>query len=75
MNVVGVSDRLVMSAAPARLAGFPSKGAIEPGRDAELIVWNPDEEWTVEPEKFVQRHKVTPYAGRRVWGLQPCIGC
>ena len=52
-----------MSAAPARLAGLRSKGAIEAGRDADLVVWEPDAELTVSPEMLHHRHKVTPYAG------------
>jgi allantoinase len=52
-----------MSAAPARLAGLPAKGAIEAGRDADLVVWEPDAEVTVTPETLHHRHKMTPYAG------------
>ncbi len=52
-----------MSAAPARLAGLQGKGVIEVGRDADLVVWEPDAELTVTPEMLHHRHKVTPYAG------------
>jgi allantoinase len=52
-----------MSAAPARLAGLPAKGAIEAGRDADLVVWEPDAEVAVTPDTLHHRHKVTPYAG------------
>ena len=53
---------------PARLAGLGAKGAIEPGREADLVVWDPAEEWTVDASRLHQRHKLTPYAGRRLAG-------
>ena len=53
-----------MSAAPARLAGLESrKGALAPGRDADLVVWDPDGETRVEPGTLHHRHPLTPYAG------------
>ena len=36
-----------MSAAPARLAGLPGKGAIAVGKDADLVAFAPEERWTV----------------------------
>jgi allantoinase len=58
-----------MSEAPARLAGLHArKGRIGLGCDADLVVWDPSAEWTVEPSRLQQRHKLTPYAGRRLRG-------
>ncbi len=59
-----------MSGAPAALAGLSDrKGAIAPGRDADFVAWDPDVEFLVDPCTLQQRHKVTPYAGRRLRGI------
>jgi allantoinase len=59
-----------MSAGPARLAGLEgAKGAIAPGRDADLVAFDPEAEWTVEPAALHFRHPLTPYAGRRLRGV------
>jgi len=59
-----------MSERPARLVGLDArKGAIAPGRDADLVVWDPDEELTVQANALQHRHKVTPYEGMRLRGV------
>jgi allantoinase len=59
-----------MSAAPAALAGLSDrKGRIAPGLDADLVVWDPDATFRVDPARLHQRHPVTPYAGRELHGL------
>lgn len=57
-----------MAEAPAKLAGLTNKGKIAPGYDADLVVFDPDRAWTVDPEKLHQRYKITPYAGRELRG-------
>lgn len=55
---------------PARLAGLEGrKGAIAVGGDADLVVFNPDAKFRVEPEALHHRHKLTPYAGRELTGV------
>jgi allantoinase len=59
-----------LSEAPASLAGVSDrKGRIAPGYDADLVVWDTDGEFTVETSRLQQRHKITPYAGRRLRGV------
>ena len=56
--------------APARLASLThQKGAITPGRDADLVVWNSEASFRVDPAQLHHRHKVTPYAGRDLMGI------
>jgi allantoinase len=59
-----------MCAAPARLAGFEGrKGAIAPGYDADLVSWDPEATFEVDAERLHHRHKLTPYAGRTLYGV------
>jgi allantoinase len=58
-----------MASAPAKLAGLEhSKGSIAPGRDADLVLWDPESDGVVEPSALFHRHPVTPYAGMRLRG-------
>jgi allantoinase len=52
-----------MATAPAQLAGLAQKGAIEIGRDADLVVLEPDVVNMVDANELQHRHKVTPYDG------------
>ncbi len=59
-----------MSAGPARLAALAGrKGVIAPGADADLVVWDPEGEWTVDGASLNHRHPLTPWHGRRVRGV------
>jgi allantoinase len=58
-----------MSERPAGIAGLARKGAIAPGRDADLVAFAPEEEFEVTPDQLYHRHKLTPYAGQRLRGV------
>jgi allantoinase len=55
---------------PARQVSFASrKGSIATGADADLVIWNPDAQFTVAASSLHHRHKLTPYAGEALNGL------
>jgi allantoinase len=58
-----------MSAAPASLVGLTRKGAIEVGRDADLAVFAPESEFTVDAALLRHRNPVSAYHGRRLRGV------
>lgn len=58
-----------MAAAPAKLASFDSrKGALAVGADADIVVFDPDAEWTVTQDDLRFRHKLSPYLGAQLHG-------
>jgi allantoinase len=59
-----------MAAAPAKLAGLESrKGSIAVGMDADLMVFDPDEQFRVTPERLHYRHPISPYLGETLRGV------
>jgi dihydropyrimidinase len=59
----------VLAENPARIFGlFPRKGAIRVGADADLTIWDPAAEWTIEQRHHLSVAGYTPYEGWRVRG-------
>ena len=59
-----------MSAAPAQLAGLADrKGKLAAGFDADIVIWDPEEQFIVDASTLKHRHPVTPYAGRELFGV------
>ncbi len=52
----------------ADFAGLASKGRLEKGRDADLVVFDDAALFDVAPGGVLHRHKVTAYAGLRLQG-------
>jgi dihydropyrimidinase len=59
----------VLAENPARIFGlFPRKGAIRVGADADLSIWDPDADWSIEQRQHLSVAGYTPYEGWRVRG-------
>ena len=58
-----------LAAKPAERFGLGArKGKIAAGKDADIVLFDPDREWTLEPGMVRTRSGRTPYAGRRFIG-------
>ncbi|MDQ5844628.1 MAG: amidohydrolase family protein, partial [Acidobacteriota bacterium] len=59
-----------LCSAPAKLVGLAGrKGAIAPGYDADLVIWNLAKQFTVEGTALHHRHNLTPYQGQTLSGV------
>jgi len=59
-----------MSTAPAALAGLsPRAGSLEAGREASFVVFHPEAEFVVTPDKLHFRHPISPYVGETLLGV------
>jgi len=58
-----------MGAFPSRLGGLHGqKGILAAGADADIVVFDPDAEWTITGDRLHFRHKLSPYLGAHVRG-------
>ncbi|HSM37964.1 MAG TPA: dihydropyrimidinase [Candidatus Limnocylindrales bacterium] len=58
----------VLATTPARLFGLPSKGAVEVGRDADLVLFDPGASHTIGQASLHHTSDFTPYEGMAVRG-------
>jgi dihydroorotase len=56
-----------MAVAPARIFNLPG-GTLRAGSVADVTVFDPKAQWTVDPTRFKSKGRNTPYAGRRLRG-------
>ncbi|CEJ15631.1 D-hydantoinase [bacterium YEK0313] len=54
--------------APASIYNLPNKGAIAPGLDADIAIWDPARVVTLSDQMMHDRTGFTPFAGRTVQG-------
>ena len=57
-----------MSYNPAKILGL-DRGVAEEGKPADLVVFDPQREYVINPADFYSKGKNTPFAGRKVRGM------
>jgi len=61
-----------LTVGPARLLGLDRRveglGTLSPGAPGDVVLIDPDEEWTVDPQEFASKGRNTPLAGTRLRG-------
>ena len=62
-------DKLMqlMSVNPARILGLEA-GTLNEGAAANIVIFDPHEEWTVDPNRFKSKARNTPFAGLNLRG-------
>ena len=56
-----------MSTAPAQLMGFKA-GSLRTGMPADMVLFDPNEQWTVQPEQLRGKSHNTPFKGMTLTG-------
>lgn len=69
-NNMSINDvHRFLSQQPAKLCGLEgNKGRLKVGYDADLCIWDPEEEWTIAKEEAYFKNKISPYFGKVVKG-------
>ncbi len=57
----------LMSAAPAALLGIPA-GSLAAGAPADLVLFDPGERWTVDPDRLHGKSRNAVFKGRELTG-------
>ena len=59
----------VLSTGTARMFGLKDKGEIAVGKDADMVIFDPDQKFTITQPKLHQNVDYTPYEGMEMTGM------
>jgi len=57
----------LLSEQPAKLAGIPA-GTLAPGAAADIVIFDPEEQWIVQPDRLHGKSRNTPFKGTTLTG-------
>ena len=63
-----------MTSGPARVVGLPAP-RIRDGARADLVLVDPQAQWTIDPARFFTKSRNTPFAGQKVQGRVAMTVC
>ena len=65
----------LISTNPSKILTFDA-GELKEGCIADIVIFDPDEEWTVDPSKFMSKARNTPFGGMKLRGkVKYTISC
>ncbi|HBM15373.1 MAG TPA: dihydropyrimidinase [Lentisphaeria bacterium] len=59
----------VLSSNTARIFGLTDKGDIDPGKDADIVIFDPEQKFTISANKLHMNVDYSPYEGIEVTGM------
>ena len=63
----------VLSTGTARMFGLKDKGEVAVGKDADLVVFDPDKKFTITQSKLHMNIDYTPFEGREMTGMPMAV--
>ncbi len=67
-DVLGLAELVArMTWNPARVFGLPG-GTLRVGGPADIVIFDPQAKWVVDPQAFASKGRNCPFAGREVYG-------
>lgn len=59
----------MMTYNPAKLFGlYPQKGTLQPGSDADIVLFDPHKQWTLKKEDLFYKNTHSPFVGKTMTG-------